>query len=135
MATNLDLETTGTGPSLPDNQLPAPFTIESGDAATRKWVSFILIAILAALILAAFVDLFIVNGPNPSPPVSVTGMSGDSIQNALSVYNNAVSLDSSADADRLLRLLNIIFGPVVTLVSSVVGFYFGARTAKEGASG
>ncbi|QDZ07621.1 hypothetical protein FPZ24_09065 [Sphingomonas panacisoli] len=129
MATNLDLESKAGAPSLPANQLPAPFTVESGDAATRKWVSYILIAILAALILAAFVDLFIVNGPNPAKPNAITDGT------VLSTYNNAIATDSTADADRLLRLLNIIFGPVVTLVSSVVGFYFGARTAKEGSNG
>ena len=43
--------------------------------------------------------------------------------------------DPEQKSQRLLALLNVVFGPVITLFSSVVGFYFGAKTAQEGTSG
>ena len=34
------------------------------------------------------------------------------------------------DKDALKDILNIVMGPLVTLLSTVVGFYFGARSVK-----
>lgn len=34
---------------------------------------------------------------------------------------------SKDDSDRLTGLLNIVFGPVVTLLGSVTGYYFGSK--------
>lgn len=78
----------------------------------RMWVSYALLALLAIVVAAAFVALFQINGQPALPKTD----------------------DNAADASRLMSLMNIVFGPIVTLFSSVVGFYFGARTAKEGTS-
>ena len=85
-----------------------PAATENPDTATRRGISYLLFALLTGVIIAAFIALFIAN-------------------------SMSVPDDAKADAERLIQLINIIFGPVVTLFSSVVGFYFGARTAKEGA--
>jgi Ca2+/H+ antiporter len=84
-----------------------PASEENPDTATRRGISYALFALLTGVIVVAFIALFLANSVNNST-------------------------DAAADAERLIKLINIIFGPVVTLFSSVVGFYFGARTAKEG---
>ncbi|WP_375397295.1 hypothetical protein [uncultured Sphingomonas sp.] len=81
------------------------------DTMVRMWVSYALLLLLAVIVLAAFYALFQINGHPPQPNTD----------------------DNAADASRLMSLMNVVFGPIVTLFSSVVGFYFGARTAKEGA--
>ncbi|HEY6815458.1 MAG TPA: hypothetical protein VI168_07965, partial [Croceibacterium sp.] len=81
----------------------------------RMWVSYLLLALLAAVVVAAFIQLYIINDHSIGPATSAE-----------------LITDNQADSDRLMSLMNVVFGPVVTLFSSVVGFYFGARTAKEG---
>lgn len=46
----------------------------------------------------------------------------------LTVIARLAADQSQADARRLESLINIVFGPVVTLLGSVTGFYFGTRT-------
>jgi hypothetical protein len=108
MAENLDKEVpSGTVRSSTVGEFK-PAATENPDTATRRGISYLLFALLSAVILVAFISLFIANA-------------------------TADSKDAAEDAERLIKLINIIFGPVVTLFSSVVGFYFGARTAREGA--
>ncbi len=83
-----------------------PKRAENADTKTRRIVSYLLLALLSAVVFAAFIALFIIN--------------------------DGAGKDDAQDAARLMQLMNIVFGPVVTLFSSVVGFYFGARTAKDG---
>jgi hypothetical protein len=40
----------------------------------------------------------------------------------------------SGSEDELSKLLNQVFGPLITLVSSATGFYYGARTAARARS-
>ncbi len=91
-------------------------TVSLTDVSTRKWISYLLLILLSGVVIAAFYSLFIINstGPVPSPAA-----------------DNAIASDALADDDRLMRLMNLVFGPLVTLFSSVVGFYFGAKTANE----
>ncbi|WP_174274938.1 hypothetical protein [Sphingomonas bacterium] len=124
MESDLDAEVPGAaGISGPPVLTYTPKTTETPDSTTRKWVSYLLLLLLTTVVLASFVDLFVINAPGP-PPMS----------NAMEAVA-ADSADATADADRLMRLMNLVFGPVVTLFSSVVGFYFGARTAKESSGG
>lgn len=92
---------------------------------TRRNIGYILLGFLAALILLAFLELIYINA---SGPVAL-----DKAGRVLLVGGTPVRAagDDAADAARLVSLMNIVFGPVITLVSSVVGFYFGAKTAKE----
>ncbi|WP_156361762.1 hypothetical protein [Sphingomonas sp. Leaf343] len=96
-----------------------PPTNDTPDSMTRKWVSYLLLLLLSVVVILSFIQLFTINGavmPRTTEP---------------GVMIAAVTADTAADADRLMRLMNVVFGPVVTLFSSVVGFYFGARTAKD----
>lgn len=118
MAVNLDTQTTfgqsTSSLSVPLPQLREPTVVGSTDITTRRWIAYVLLVVMGAVIAAAFYALFTINS-------EVTG--------------EALGKDAADDAERLMKIVNVIFGPVVTLVSSVVGFYFGARTAKEGANG
>jgi len=64
--------------------------------------------LLAVIAVSAFAQLFIVNHAG-TPSMA----------------------EDAADGERLMKLMNLVFGPIVTLFSSVTGFYFGARTAQE----
>lgn len=121
--TDLDSETPDpSAPNTPAITNYIPPTTDTPDSMTRKWVSYLLLALLTAVVVAAFVELFLINAV-------ATPTIGNPAQAA-----TAIAADTDADADRLMRLMNLVFGPVVTLFSSVVGFYFGARTAKESGS-
>lgn len=116
MATNLDfIAAPGATPKAPLPSLKEPETAEISDTMIRKWVSYLLLALLAAVVVAAFIQLFLINSRLPTDNLT-----------------NSVMADNEADSARLMSLMNVVFGPIVTLFSSVVGFYFGARTAKEG---
>lgn len=118
----VDLDEVRTGPSGSDQAkvlMYEPPTAEAADSKTRRFVSYLLFALLTAVVVAAFVQLFGINDRD-LPTNSATAQ-----------LLNAQVADAEADADRLMGLMNVVFGPVVTLFSSVVGFYFGARTAKE----
>lgn len=111
MVNDLDIETgvrTSTTGSIAS--LPQPRTTESSDSKTRNVIANWLLVLLAAIVVVAFVALFSIN-----------------------YYAHAGDATAEAAAKRLMDLMNVVFGPVVTLFSSVVGFYFGARTAQEGA--
>lgn len=116
MAENLDEETPGENSGAAAAGSPSigpsigtfdPATKDNPDDKTRRGISYWLLTLLTGLIIVSFIAIFIANG-----------LAGDAD-------------DAAADADRLITLVNIVFGPVVTLVSSVVGFYFGARTARD----
>ena len=80
--------------------LPAP-SIDPREPARRK-IAYSLLALLAAIILAAIVTLF--------------------------VDDAVVPLQRAKD------LVGLLLTPIVGLVGSVVGFYFGAQTAQEAQS-
>lgn len=118
---DLDSETPAAGvPAVPTVTSFIPPTNDTPDSTTRKWVSYLLLILLAAIVVAAFTALFIINSA-ALPEIVNNSQAAAALATA----------DDAADADRLMRLMNLVFGPVVTLFSSVVGFYFGARTAKE----
>ena len=113
MASNLDFETPAGAAATVAITDTQPTITRSRDETTRQWVAFVLLALLAVIVIVAFVALFQINGAAAVPATD----------------------DNKADAERLMSLMNVVFGPVVTLFSSVVGFYFGARTAKEAGAG
>jgi hypothetical protein len=85
-----------------------PPTQPNQDALTRKWVSQFLLYVLAGIIVAAALGLAMI------------------LPSAGTDYSKP-----DARVRYLIDVLNIVFGPVIALVSSVVGFYFGAKTAIE----
>lgn len=111
-ATDLDSEVPVGGEAGLKIRGAKPDITDSSDEATRQIVAFVLLFLLFIIVIAAFVLLGLINYADSA--------------------NTSVD-DNQADAERLMALMNVVFGPVVTLFSSVVGFYFGARTAKEAA--
>lgn len=127
MVSDLDTET-GVRPSTTVSiaSLPAPKATETSDSKTRNVIANWLLVLLAAIVVVAFGALFVIN---------YAAHSGDFAPPATNAAARAAAAAAAeASAKRLMDLMNVVFGPVVTLFSSVVGFYFGARTAQEGAS-
>lgn len=81
-----------------------PYDSEKARDRTREMIAIWLLGTLGAVILLAFVTM-----------ITVMVASGASAKEAYGY---------------LVGFLNIIFGPVVTLVGSAMGFYFGAQTGK-----
>lgn len=75
---------------------------------TRGVIGYILLGLLIGIVVCGFLALYVANSW-PAVPGSAD--------------------DAEKDAVRLLAFMNVVFGPVVTLVGSVTGFYFGAKTA------
>lgn len=108
-----DLDAPLAGPSLsPAIIFEPPVTVTDEDIKTRRNISYVLLALLGAMLVASFAALFIINIQAKVTPPQITA--------------------AESDFKNLTTLLNIVFGPMIALVSSVVGFYFGARTAREG---
>ena len=82
---------------------------KASDIFTRRYVAYLLLWLIVLIIIIALAEM-------------IFGIN----------WTDAAAEDKSK---RLLALLNVVFGPVVTLFSSVVGFYFGAKTAQEGTGG
>lgn len=72
----------------------------------RRYITYWLLGILSATVVFSFVAL----------AWSLSSAPGSAEKNF----------------DHTIGLLNVIFGPVVTLVSTATGFYFGAQTARAG---
>lgn len=98
----------------------------------RKLIGYTLLALLILIVLSGFVALFLIE-------FQVHGIDRNVVA---SIHSNAdaerfaamlkiASDESKANADRLALLLNIVFGPVVTLLGSVTGFYFGSTRAAK----
>lgn len=78
-----------------------PYNPERWHSLARRNIAYWLLAILSLLVVLTFIPLYW---------ILFTG--GD-----------------DRDFAPLMSILNIVFGPVVTLVGSATGFYFGAQSA------
>ena len=84
----------------PSFGLEAYNPIQATDNARRN-IAYTLIAILACLVLLGFIALFYILSSKHS---------------------------TKDDYDPLIGVINILFGPIVTLVGSANGFYFGSQS-------
>ena len=105
MPENLDLDQRPTPSTIPLLD-PEPEANRATDDITRRIVAYVLLGLIFTIVLIAVTDLFVINA-------------------------QALPRSGDDDAARLMKLMDVVFGPIITLFSSVVGFYFGARTAKE----
>jgi hypothetical protein len=96
--------------------------------ATRRLLGAALLVLLIAVVALGFATLFwieVAAGGTSRAVIALARSHGD-IEQAARIAAD----QSKADADRLALLLNIVFGPVVTLLGSVTGFYFGTQSRK-----
>lgn len=114
-------------PSKPLDQPPvgmapidrkARFFVSEG--LTRQNIGYLLIALMALIVAYGLVMLYLINRVEPRMVIDLHGVR--------TVYDGS---GSAAAFTRLTSLLNILFGPIVTLVSSVTGFYFGAKSVAD----
>jgi hypothetical protein len=124
-----DLESGTERGSIDDVQVPASATssptVETRpyDSApvtdeARKRIGYALLALLFLIVLGAFFELMRIN-----------------TQLADQSTGGILAADAKADGERLVSIINIVFGPVVTLLGSVTGFYFGTQSARSGSIG
>jgi hypothetical protein len=105
-----------------DQRVPAP-TEEKYDPGkanddARRNIAYALLALLILTVIFGLIAISFVNG-----------------QDVDSGNATARALDSKADAERLVTVLNIVFGPIVTLLGTATGFYFGSQAKREGMAG
>jgi hypothetical protein len=112
-------------PTVTDSRVVPPETPEldkydekkaSDDA--RRAIAYWLLALLIVTVLVAMIAVSVINGQPLDGKVGT-------------VYAN----DAKADAERLVTVLNIVFGPVVTLLGTATGFYFGQQARSHPATG
>ncbi len=99
----------------------------------RKLIGYTLLALLILIVLLGFGALFLtafqLHGIDQNV---VAAIHSKADAERFAAVLKLASDESKANADRLALLLNIVFGPVVTLLGSVTGFYFGStRGAKR----
>jgi hypothetical protein len=93
----------------------------------RRLIGSALLVLTIAIVVLGFVVLLAIE-------LQLHAVNGAAIAAA---HGNAERLariaaeQSKDDADRLTGLLNIVFGPVVTLLGSVTGYYFGNPSRRR----
>ena len=85
------------GQLVPEGPVLQPFNIAKEQEKVRGQIAQALVAMLAVIILLAFLSLW--------------------------VYSSTFS--------DLEKLMTIIFGPVIALVGTAIGYYFGGKTATR----
>ncbi len=98
----------------------------------RKLIGYTLLGLLIAIVLLSFAALLLIDLQHhmvDQTVVAAIRSRGDAER--LATILKIASEASEADANRLAVLLNIVFGPVVTLLGSVTGFYFGRSRAQS----
>ncbi len=84
----------------------------------RRNIAYALLVLLIIVVAFALVAISIVN----SQPLDST--------------NSTIRAeDAKTDAERLVSVLNIVFGPIVTLLGTATGFYFGSQARREEGQG
>lgn len=119
---------TAMGPKTLDLESYDP--VRNTDEA-RKLIGYALLALLILIVLMGFVALFLIEFQLHGIDRSVVAAihSKDDAERMTALLKIATD-ESKANADRLAQFLNIVFGPVVTLLGSVTGFYFGTQSGK-----
>lgn len=90
---------------------------------TRRLIGTTLLVLLVAIVLLGFGALFWIEAGIDR---AVLAAAHGDIERMAAI----AAIQSKESADRLAQLLNIVFGPVVTLIGSVTGYYFGTQNRK-----
>lgn len=96
--------------------------------AARRLIGLTLLVLVIAIVVMSFAALLTIESQLHAANRAVIAAVRDhgDPQRLLAVAQLA-SAQSKADGDRLTGLITIVFGPVVALLGSVTGFYFGSR--------
>lgn len=97
--------------------------------ASRRMIGTALLVLLVVMVMLGFGVLFFIEADSNRAMVATVQSAAD--VERLAAAARIAADQSKADADRLALLLNIVFGPVVTLLGSVVGFYFGSQAKRR----
>jgi len=101
---------------------------ESRESA-RKLIGSTLLILLIAIVLSSFAALFQIEAQlSRVDGTVIAAVHSRADGERLETIARIASEQSKAEAERLSLLLNIVFGPVVTLLGSVTGFYFGSKS-------
>jgi hypothetical protein len=97
----------------------------------RKLIGATLLALLVLMVVMGFAALYLIALQQAGIERHVAdavrgGENAERLAAAMKIAND----QAEANAERLATLLNIVFGPVVTLLGSVTGFYFGSRSTQ-----
>lgn len=96
---------------------------------SRRMIGTALLVLLVVMVLLGFGVLFFIEADSHRALVANVHSAAD--VERLAAAARIAADQSKAAADRLALLLNIVFGPVVTLLGSVVGFYFGSQAKRR----
>lgn len=93
----------------------------------RKLIGCTLLVLLIAVVVLGFAALFQIEAQSHAVNHAVMAAVEQGDGERLTAAAKIMAEQSQADGERLSQLLAIIFGPVVTLLGSVTGFYFGTK--------
>jgi len=96
---------------------------------TRSHIGYALLGLLIGIVLFGYIALFLIQQEAKSGQNAVLAalQSKEAVDRASAILKIQVD-QAQADGDRLTAFLNIVFGPVVALLGSVTGFYFGTQS-------
>lgn len=95
------------------------------DRTARRLIAAALLIVLIAIIAVGFGTLFWIEAAAGRALLAAARAHGD-----VETVARLAADQSKADGERLALILNIVFGPVVTLIGSVTGYYFGTQNRK-----
>jgi hypothetical protein len=105
MAEELDLDgPDASSPSWLQTLKPEPYNEAKDQNQARRTIAYWLLGIMSLVVVLAFILLFTILA--------------------------ASTTSTSNRVEHLITLMNVLFGPIITLVGSATGFYFGAQSAK-----
>lgn len=99
---------------------------------TRSRIAYALLVLLFVIICAGYGALYIVH-QQVQVEAEVLMKSARSVDevNRITAALKAATDETRAHGELLSNYLNIVFGPVIALLGSVIGFYFGAQSLKS----
>lgn len=95
--------------------------------AARRWIGLTLVALLIFIVVVAV--LTTIARPAPEAALLAAAKNKDDAERLAAMLKLSAELNK-ADSEALTSLLNVVFGPVVALIGSVTGYYFGRRREK-----
>ena len=96
----------------------------------RRLIGLTLLLLLIAIVALGFAAILTI--PRGLDREALAAVHSEADVARLAAIARIAADQSKANADRLALVLNIVFGPVATLVGSVTGYYFGVQARGKG---